>query len=121
MWRFLVTSHFERAKRRYDKKRPDELAAVLRNLDRLRELLDGLSRCRSAQAGYLHHEPEGYPRCLSLLCRSQPLTAYRRDNVFPVDETRALHIITVGNKNSQAADLQVALEYVRSLEPPLQP
>ena len=28
MWRFLVTSHFERAKHRYDKKRPDELAAA---------------------------------------------------------------------------------------------
>jgi hypothetical protein len=32
-----------------------------------------------------------------------------------------LHIITLGNKNSQAADLQVALEYVRALEPPFQP
>jgi hypothetical protein len=28
-----------------------------------------------------------------------------------------LHIITVGNKNSQAADLRCALEYVRSLPP----
>jgi hypothetical protein len=28
-----------------------------------------------------------------------------------------LHIITVGNKNSQAADLRCAVDYVQSLEP----
>ena len=77
MWQYLITPQFERSKKRYDKKRPGELAAVFRNLDRLREQLNGLPRCRASQAGFLHHEPAGYPRCLSLLCRSQPLTAYR--------------------------------------------
>ena len=120
MWRFLVTSHFERAKRRYDKKRPDELAAVLRNLDRLRELLDGLPHCRAAQSGFLHHEPAGL-WAIDQKGPSRTKLQETRLYVFPVDETRALHIITLGNKNSQAADLLVALEYVRSLEPPLQP
>ena len=120
MWRFLVTSHFERAKHRYDKKRPDELAAVLRNLARLRELLDGLPHCRTAQAGYLHHEPEGL-WAIDQKGPSRTKLQETRLYVFPVDETRTLHIITVGNKNSQAADLRVALEYVRSIEPPYQP
>jgi hypothetical protein len=120
MWRFLVTSHFERAKRRYDKKRPEELAAVLRNLDRLRELLDGLPNCRAAQAGYLHHEQAGL-WAIDQKGPSRTKLQETRLYVFPVDETRALHIITVGNKNSQAVDLRVALEYVRSLQSPLQP
>jgi len=36
MWQYLITPQFERSK-----KRPDELAAALRNLDRHREQLDG--------------------------------------------------------------------------------
>jgi len=116
MWRFLVTPHFERAKRRYDKKRPDELAAVLRNLARLRELLDGLPHCRTAQAGYLHHEPEGV-WAIDQKGPSRTKLQETRLYVFPVEETLALHSITLGKKNSQAADLQVALEYVRALEP----
>lgn len=59
MWQLWITSDFERAKKHYDKKRPHELAAVLRNLDRLLEQLNTLPRCRAAQAGYLHHEPSG--------------------------------------------------------------
>ncbi len=120
MWRFQVTSHFEKAKRRYDKKRPDELAAVLRNLDRLRELLDGLPNCRAAQPGYLHHEPEGL-WAIDQKGPSRTKLQETRLYVFPENKTQTLHIITVGNKNSQAADLRLALEYVRSLEPPFQP
>ncbi len=37
MWRMQIAPDFERAKRYYDKKRPAELAAVLRNLARLLE------------------------------------------------------------------------------------
>lgn len=120
MWRFLVTSHFERAKHRYEKKRPEELAAVLRNLDRLREQLDGLPHCRTAQAGYLHHEPAGL-WAIDQKGPSRTKLQETRLYIFSVDETKTLHIITVGNKNSQAADLRCALEYARSLEPPLQP
>jgi hypothetical protein len=120
MWRFLITSQFERSKKRYDKKRPDELAAVLRNLDRLREQLNGLPHCRAAQAGFLHHEPAGL-WAIDQKGPSRTKLQETRLYVFPVEENQALHIITVGNKNSQADDLRCAREYVRSLEPPLQP
>lgn len=115
MWRLLITSQFERAKRHYDKKRPAELAAVLRNLDRLREQLNTLPHCRAAQAGFLHQEPAGI-WALDQKGPSRTKLQETRLYVFPVDETRTLHIITVGNKNSQTADLRAALDYVRSLE-----
>ena len=120
MWQYLITPQFERSKKRYDKKRPAELAAVIRNLDRLREQLNGIPHCRAAQAGFLHHEPEGI-WALDQKGPSQTKLQETRLYVFPVQENRALHIITVGNKNSQAADLQCALAYVQSLEPPRQP
>lgn len=116
MWQFRITAEFEIAKKRYDKKRPDELAAVLRNLDRLREQLNGLNRCRAAQAGFLHHEPCGV-WAIDQKGPSRTKLQETRLYVFPTEEDKVLHIITVGNKNSQASDIRLALEYVKSLEP----
>lgn len=120
MWQYLITPQFERTKKRYDKKRPGELATVFRNLDRLREQLNGLPRCRASQAGFLHHVPAGL-WAIDQKGPSRTKLQETRLYVFPVEENQTLHIITVGNKNSQAADLRCALEYVHSLEPPLQP
>ena len=115
-----IAPEFERAKKHYDKKRPDELAAVLRNLARLLEQLNALPHCRAAQAGFLHHEPAGL-WAIDQKGPSRTKLQETRLYVFPVEENQTLHIITVGNKNSQAADLRAALEYVRSIEPPYQP
>ncbi len=120
MWRMQITPDFDRAKRQYDKKRPAELAAVLRNLARLLELLNALPHCRAAQAGFLHHEPAGI-WALDQKGPSRTKLQETRLYVLPVEENQTLHIITVGNKNSQAADLRCAVDYVQSLEPPLQP
>ncbi len=120
MWRMQIAPDFERAKRHYDKKHPAELAAVLRNLARLLEQLNALPHCRAAQAGFLHHEPAGI-WALDQKGPSRTKLQETRLYVFPVEENRTLHIITVGNKNSQATDLRVALSFVRSLEPPSQP
>jgi len=120
MWRMQIAPDFERAKRYYDKKRPAELAAVLRNLARLLEQLNSLPHCRAAHAGFLHHEPAGI-WALDQKGPSRTKLQETRLYVFPAEENRVLHIITVGNKNSQAADLRCALDFVRSLEPPHQP
>ncbi len=120
MWRMQITPDFDRAKRQSDKKRPAELAAVLRNLARLLELLNALPHCRAAQAGFLHHEPAGI-WALDQKGPSRTKLQETRLYVFPVEENQTLHIITVGNKNSQATDLRCAVDYVRSLEPPRQP
>ena len=120
MWRMQIAPDFERAKRYYDKKRPAELAAVLRNLARLLEQLNSLPHCRAAHAGFLHHEPAGI-WALDQKGPSRTKLQETRLYVFPAEENRVLHIITLGNKNSQAADLRCALDFVRSLEPPHQP
>lgn len=111
-----IAAEFERSKKHYDKKRPAELAAVLRNLARLLEQLNALPHCRAAQAGFLHHEPAGI-WALDQKGPSRTKLQETRLYVFPVEDNQTLHIITVGNKNSQAADLRCALDFVRTLEP----
>ena len=114
MWKLQTSGSFDRQRRRYEKKRPPELAAVLRNLDRLLEALPTTHNFRAFYAGYLHHEPHGVwaidqhgPSKLKL----QETRLY----LFPDEAEMTLHIITLGNKSSQAADLQLAAAIVHAL------
>ena len=59
MWNMEPTTQFEKDKKWYEKKRPDELAAVLNNLGRYIKQLNGSVNSRSFHAGYLHHEQHG--------------------------------------------------------------
>ena len=58
-WVFLPHSAYLRDLRWYMKKRPVELAAVHRNLERPMILLARSPSARSVQAGFLHPEPHG--------------------------------------------------------------
>ena len=59
MWELEPTNLFVKLEGWYGKKRPAELAAVLRNLDRYVDLLNAASHARTVQAGFLHGEPSG--------------------------------------------------------------
>ncbi len=114
MWKLQPAASFERARKRYEKKRPGELAAVLRNLDRLREHLDALPDCRAAQMGCLHFEPHGV-WAIDQHGPSKVRLQETRLYVFPSGGDWTLHIITVGNKNSQASDIRLSAAFVASL------
>lgn len=120
MWKLQPAPTFERAKKRYQNKRPGELAAVLRNLGRLLERLDELPDCRAAQFGFLHPEPHGV-WAINQHGPSKIRLQETRLYVFPSGHDMTLHIITVGNKNSQASDLQLTAAFVASLIPPFRP
>ncbi|MEY3528984.1 MAG: hypothetical protein RLZ70_52 [Verrucomicrobiota bacterium] len=120
MWKLQPAPSFERAKKRYEKKRPGELAAVLRNLGRLLERLNELPDCRAAHFGFLHTEPHGV-WAIDQHGPSKVRLQETRLYVFPSGRDMTLHIITVGNKNSQASDVQVAAAFVATLTHPSQP
>ena len=114
MWKLQPASSFERARKRYEKKRPGELVAVLRNLARIRERLDAPPDFRAAQFGFLHPEPHGV-WAIDQHGPSKVRLQETRLYVFPSGADMVLHIITVGNKNTQAADLRLAAAFVASL------
>lgn len=59
MWEIEPSTQFEKDQEKYAKKRPNELAAVLRNLQRFLELLNVSNDAKFVHAGYLHPEPGG--------------------------------------------------------------
>ncbi len=120
MWKLQAAPTFERAKKRYGKKRPGELAAVLRNLGRLLEQLNDLPDYRAARFGFLHPEPHGV-WAIDQHGPSKVRLQETRLYVFPSGQDMTLHIITVGNKNSQASDLQLTAAFVATLTHPSRP
>ncbi|MGA2869094.1 MAG: hypothetical protein ABSF34_08035 [Verrucomicrobiota bacterium] len=114
MWQIEATQQWERDRKWYEKKRPLELAAVLHNLKRYVLQLDSAPNPKAFTAGYMHHEPHG------VVALDQkgggPNLQETRLYVFPNEERKMLYIITIGNKDDQASDIQFCSEFVESFE-----
>lgn len=114
MWVVELTTTWEKDEKYYDKKHPRELAAILRNVDRYRQLLEVSPNSRAVQAGFLHHEP------LGIVAVDQKggggNLQQTRGYTYADDEEKVLYLITIGNKTSQASDIELSKEFVRSLK-----
>jgi hypothetical protein len=106
----------EKDKHWYAKKRPDELAAVMRNLERYLAMLNASKSAKCVQAGYLHSEPMG------VLAIDQkgfgPNLRETRLYTYAVDETKTVHLITIGDKDEQHSDIEFCKEYVGFITTP---
>ena len=112
-WVLLPHSAYLRDLRWYTKKRPAELAAVLRNLERYMTLLSRSPSVRSVQAGFLHPEPHG------MVAIDQRGGAGRLQETrlycYAHDDSRAVHLLGIGDKSSQSADLARLSPVTRTL------
>jgi len=113
VWWMGESDIFARRLRRYQKRHPDETLAVLDNLDTFMRALNSGVRPAQIQAGFVHREPQsviaidqsGAPRKL----RETRLYCY------PCEPEETVYVITIGDKNSQHADLQDCREFVERL------
>jgi hypothetical protein len=113
MWEIEPTNLFLKLEGWYRKKRPAELAAVLRNLDRYVNLLNAAPNARAVQAGFLHGEPSGVV-AVDQKGGGRNL-AETRLYTFADDWAKVLHLILIGDKGSQAKDIQTCREFVRNI------
>ena len=112
-WVLLPHSTYLRDLRWYTKKRPAELTAVHHNLGRYMILLARSPAARSVQAGFLHPEPYGM------------VAVDQRGGAGGLQETRlycyahsgsrTVHLLGIGDKSSQSADLARLAPLARSL------
>jgi hypothetical protein len=112
-WVLLPHSSYLRDLRWYTKKRPVELAAVHRNLERFVILLARSPHARTIQAGFLHPEPHG------MVAIDQRGGAGRLQETrlycYAQADTRTLHQLGIGDKSSQSADLARLSPIARTL------
>jgi hypothetical protein len=115
MWEIEPTTVWEKDLKHYAKKRPKELAAILRNVQRYLELIAVSKNSRAVQAGFLHHEP------LGIVAVDQKGGGAKleetRGYTYADDLKKVLYLITIGNKSSQSSDIELAKDFVTSLKP----
>lgn len=114
MWELEPTTQYECEVKYYQKKRPSELAAVIRNLGRYLAQLNVLKNPRQAMAGYLHHEPAGVV-AIDQKGGGGNLEETRL-YTFADDAKKIVYLITIGNKSSQPADIIFSRDFVISLQ-----
>jgi hypothetical protein len=113
MWQIEPTTGWERDHKHYAKKRPNELAAVMRNLQRYMVMLNASKNSKCAQAGYLHTEQSGV---LAIDQRGgggnlQETRLY----TYADDEEKTVYLIAIGDKGSQHSDVEYCKNFVNSL------
>lgn len=114
MWTTEPTTQWQKDAKHYEKKHPNELAAVLRNLKRYLSLLEVAPNPRAVQAGFLHPEPKG------IIAIDQKggggNLQETRLYTYPVETKKVLYLITIGNKNEQTSDIELSKNFVESIQ-----
>ncbi len=113
MWQIQPTTGWEKDCKHYEKKRPDELAAVLRNLERYLQILKVSKNSKCIQAGYLHPEPMGVV-AIDQKGGGANLQETRL-YVYADDQSQFVHLIAIGDKDAQHADIEYCKDFVKSL------
>jgi len=114
MWALQPTGEFDKKQRKWPKKYHRELKNMLDNLSTFhRSLCMGGTPQSAAQAGFVHPEPSG----VVAVDQSGPGAGLKRTRlyVYPDVDSRTLHLITVGDKSSQGADIKFSREFVAGL------
>lgn len=115
-WQLEPTDQFTADSTWYAKKHPRELEAVLNNLNRYLSQLNHAKNPLCVQAGYIHTEGHGV---VALDQKGGGVSLQEtRLFVFPDNNQKILHLITIGNKNSQSDDIKLAHRFVASLNSP---
>ena len=113
MWKLAATDGYERRHKRYVKDHPRELQAVLDNLDTYVQSLQAGVKPPQIRHGFMHAEPLGVV-AIDQKGGGKSL-AQTRLYVYPDTETETLHVISLGDKRSQADDIANCRTFVNDL------
>ena len=115
-WKIDYTDKFGRSLKRYQKKHPDELKAVLNNLDTYFKAIKFVEHPLQVKAGYIHNEPKGIIAIDQKGGGRKTKLKVTRLYVYPDAEKRILYVLAIGDKQSQARDIQNCKEKVEKLK-----
>jgi hypothetical protein len=115
-WTIESTDEFERSLKRYQKKHPAELAAVLNNLDTYFKAVEFVEHPLQVTGGYIHNEPKGIIAIDQRGGGRKTKLKVTRLYVYSDAEKRILYVLTIGDKQSQAQDIKNCKEKVKKLK-----
>jgi len=106
MWKLQPTDTFERKVKKWPKKHHRELAAMVANMQTVFDSLRRGAILESIHFGFMHNEPGG----VIGIDQKGGGTGLKESRLYIfIDKPRkTLHVITVGDKNSQSDDISYA-------------
>lgn len=113
MWNVQPEDEYVRRVNKWPKKHRRELLAMHDNLDTFLRALNQGAKLEQAKFGFIHPEPCGV---LAIDPKGGgPSLKATRLYTYPDNTTRLVHLITLGDKDSQRADIKYASEFVDDL------
>lgn len=114
VWVLEESSFFASRFRRYQKKHPNETAAVMNNLDTYVRTLNAGVKPALIQAGFIHQEPQGVIALDQKGTQVSPRQTRLYVYAYTVHNT--LFLITIGDKNSQKRDIKDCRDFLKSIQ-----
>ena len=114
-WQAELADGFSARFKRFQKKYEKESQAMLSNLETYLKAIQEGVHPQHFKAGFIHLEPDGI-KAIDQKGADMKKPAQTRLYVFPEIERSLLHIITVGDKQDQGADVNLARTFVRRLK-----
>ena len=113
MWKTQPDDEYIKRAKKWPKKYRRELLAVHNNLDTFLGALNCGAKPEHARFGFIHPEPRGV-LAIDQKGGGSSLKETRL-YTFPEADTQVVHLITLGDKDSQEADVRYASEFVDEL------
>lgn len=114
-WKIEPTEQFKRDHRRYEKKHPEELKAILNNLDTYVRALKECGFPILVKAGFIHKEPMGIKaldqKCGGIRRKMRETRLY----IYPNIDDKTLVLLSIGDKRTQSRDIEQCKKTVREL------
>ena len=115
-WNIIPTQNYGRDHREYEKKRPNELVAVINNLDTYVGTLNGGVHPLQIKDGFIHDEPEGI-KALDQKGGGQKVKLEQtRLYIYPKVEACQLWLLAIGSKTNQKRDVRNCIDIVRVIK-----
>lgn len=114
IWMISSTNQYDTNYKKYSKKHQKELIALLNNLDTFWALLKQGIPLIQIRFGWLHPEPKGVLAITEKGGHGKSLKASRL-YVFPDEINHILYLITIGDKNSQKADIKLCDTFIKEI------
>lgn len=113
MWVYVENGEFERRKRKFQKRHRQETLNALDNVAAFKGALESGLKPQQIIRGFIHNEQHG----VLAMDESGPKNPKKvvRVYVYPDEPKCELHVITIGDKDSQTEDVKYCHEYVDSV------
>ena len=114
MWKLEANAEYDKRVRKWPKKHRRELQAMHNNLDTFfMALKRGALLENAVRYGFVHDERKG----IKAIDQKGAGAGVKQTRlyIFPNKTTKTVHLITIGDKSSQKADIQYAGDFVDNL------